>query len=321
MTEVKNKKYELLETHSIDDGFNKLFRIRALRSFGDVKEGQLGGYVESELNLSHEGDSWVYYWAKVKDNAKVIDNAKVRNSARVIHDAVISGNAVVYDEASVEFNAVVKDNAQVYGNAVVNRNSKIDNFSQVFENATVENARITNSSRAYGSSTVTGSTMFNSSRVYGNAGVSESGLSGNCEIYDNAAVYRSSINNLAKVYGDAELIGPRIVVGDQVKIFGGCRLASDTSIYGDFEITSSNDIVNFANPYSHSKYTWIKSINKICRDDQGLYTFGHVSNPNETLDDIREIERSRVDKLEDADKAVEAFDTFVEMTNKLAEIK
>ena len=217
--------------------------------------------------------------------------------------------------------SVISDNAKVYGNAVVNGNSKIDNFSQVFENATVENARITNSSRAYGSSTVTGSTMFNSSRVYGNAGVSESGLSGNCEIYDNAAVYRSSINNLAKVYGDAELIGPRIVVGDQVKIFGGCRLASDTSIYGDFEITSSNDIVNFANPYSHSKYTWIKSINKICRDDQGLYTFGHVSNPNETLDDIREIERSRVDKLEDADKAVEAFDTFVEMTNKLAEIK
>lgn len=273
------------------------YRIKAIKSFGDVEEGDIGGYVRSEKNLSHSGFSWVYDNAVVKDDAIVKDDAKIMGTS------------------------VISDNAKVYGNAVVNGNSKIDNFSQVFENATVENARITNSSRAYGSSTVTGSTMFNSSRVYGNAGVSESGLSGNCEIYDNAAVYRSSINNLAKVYGDAELIGPRIVVGDQVKIFGGCRLASDTSIYGDFEITSSSDIVNFANPYSHSKYTWIKSANKICRDDQGLYTFGHVSNPNETLDDIREIERSRVDKLEDADKAVEAFDTFVEMVNKLAEIK
>lgn len=163
---MRIKKYELLETHSIDDGFDKLFRIRALRSFGDVKEGQLGGYVESELNLSHEGDSWVYYWAKVKDNAKVIDNAKVRNSARVIHDAVISGNAVVYDEASVEFNAVVKDNAQVYGNARITGNSEISGNAKVYGNADIcdnacvfDNAKIYDHARVEGGSTIIGGSV------------------------------------------------------------------------------------------------------------------------------------------------------------------
>ena len=37
-----------------------LRRIKALRSFGDVKEGDLGGWIEKESNLSHEGNCWVY---------------------------------------------------------------------------------------------------------------------------------------------------------------------------------------------------------------------------------------------------------------------
>lgn len=297
MTEVESKKYELLETHSIDDGFNKLYRIRALRSFGDVKEGDIGGYIQSEKNLSQSGFSWVYDDAVIKDDAIVGHNAKVGGTS------------------------IIRDNAKVYGNATVYGKSEMDNISQAFGGAIIEDTRMTGSSRAYGDSIVIGSAMFGSARVYDNADVRMTGLSGNCEIYDNAVVYRSSINNLAKVYGDAKLTGPKIIVADQVKVFGECTLYSDTYLYGDFEITSSSDIVNFANPYSYCNYTWIKSINKICRDDHGIHMFGHVSDPNETLDDMREIERRRVDKPEDADKAVEAFDKFVEMVDKLAEIK
>lgn len=29
-------------------------------AFGDVKEGELGGYLEKEENLDHDGDAWVY---------------------------------------------------------------------------------------------------------------------------------------------------------------------------------------------------------------------------------------------------------------------
>ena len=37
-----------------------LHRIKALRNFGDVKAGDIGGWIESEKNLSHDGLCWVY---------------------------------------------------------------------------------------------------------------------------------------------------------------------------------------------------------------------------------------------------------------------
>ena len=58
------KKFELVTDMSISFLGRKLFRIRALVDFttkwGDtIKAGDLGGYVEKEENLSHEGNAWV----------------------------------------------------------------------------------------------------------------------------------------------------------------------------------------------------------------------------------------------------------------------
>lgn len=39
--------------------WKKLFRIKALVAFGDVEEGELGGFVEKESNLANDGDAWV----------------------------------------------------------------------------------------------------------------------------------------------------------------------------------------------------------------------------------------------------------------------
>ena len=52
------KKYELTES-KIYCGIT-LYRIKALRDLWNVKAGDLGGWVESELNLSHEGNCWIY---------------------------------------------------------------------------------------------------------------------------------------------------------------------------------------------------------------------------------------------------------------------
>lgn len=45
-------KFELAKELSINVLGKKLFRIRALIDFGDVKAGGLGGYVESVNNFS-----------------------------------------------------------------------------------------------------------------------------------------------------------------------------------------------------------------------------------------------------------------------------
>ena len=68
---------------------NGLCRVIARRAFSDVAAGDVGGYVESERNLAHTGDAWVY------GNAQVYGDARVSGNARVSGDAQVSGNAHV----------------------------------------------------------------------------------------------------------------------------------------------------------------------------------------------------------------------------------
>lgn len=76
------KKYRLTnEKKAIGD--MTLYRIQALRDFGDAKEGEFGGWIESEKNLSHEGDAWVYGNAKVFGNAWVSGNADIKYSSDI----------------------------------------------------------------------------------------------------------------------------------------------------------------------------------------------------------------------------------------------
>lgn len=74
------KKFELTTNTKMFWG-GKLFQIKALVSFGDVKEGELGGFVEKEENLDHDGDAWVYGNAKVYGDAEVCGDAKVYGNA------------------------------------------------------------------------------------------------------------------------------------------------------------------------------------------------------------------------------------------------
>lgn len=68
-----SKKYELLVDDTITFWGWKLFRIKALISFGSVEAGELGGYVSKEENLSQEGNAWVSGDARVSGDAEVSD--------------------------------------------------------------------------------------------------------------------------------------------------------------------------------------------------------------------------------------------------------
>ena len=94
------KKYKLTE-ESISFNGKTLYRIEALKDFAEVKKGQKGGFIESEYNLSHECDAWVYYNAKVFGNAEVSGNAKVFGNSWVFDNAKVTDNVRVYDSAIV----------------------------------------------------------------------------------------------------------------------------------------------------------------------------------------------------------------------------
>ena len=80
------KKYEFTgETKEIRLLFRTatLHRIRATVAFGIVEVGDLGGWIEKEENLSHEGKAWVWGNAEVWGNAKVCGDAEVWGNAKV----------------------------------------------------------------------------------------------------------------------------------------------------------------------------------------------------------------------------------------------
>ena len=137
-----SKKYKLTD-ETINLNGVTLYRIEALKYFGEIKKGDKGGFIESENNLAHEGDAWVsdnahvYGDACVFNNAHVYGNAFVSGYAQVYGDAFVYGNAWLYDNTRVCGYARVADNARVYGDANVCDDSSIFGSALVYDNAHV----------------------------------------------------------------------------------------------------------------------------------------------------------------------------------------
>ena len=159
------KKYELIPVS------NRLFRIKALRDFGDVKKGDLGGFIQKEENLSQFGDCWVYDMARVYDNAHVCGNAKIKDNACVFdlamvgEDAIISGAAIIRDQATVRGYADVSNRAYVRGEAEVNGKAIISNYACIDEKAQITGNAIVKD-RAYvgGQAIITGNAILKDSQ-------------------------------------------------------------------------------------------------------------------------------------------------------------
>ena len=107
-----DRKFELTQETKIFSGVT-LYRIKATKEFSGIKNGELGGFVEKEENLSQSDDAWVF------GNAQVSGNALVSGDARVSDDARVFGNAWMLDNALVLGTARVSGNARVCGDARV----------------------------------------------------------------------------------------------------------------------------------------------------------------------------------------------------------
>ena len=156
----ETKKYELVKSESIVHNGRTLYRIRALREFTisrgvAIKVGDIGGFVESENNLSQEDICWIFDDAKVYENAKVLDDAVIYKHAEIFGYAVIRKNAQVDDNAHICGAAEVFHNAKIYGNAVVTGKAQIYNNAQIHGFAVVcGKAKIRNYAQIYDSACV-----------------------------------------------------------------------------------------------------------------------------------------------------------------------
>ncbi|UNE54818.1 hypothetical protein [Bartonella machadoae] len=129
---ISSKKYEFTYDMQCVNG-HLLYRIRALKDFADVKKGDLGGYIEKESNLSHDGDCWVYDQARVFEKARVFGNAKIKG-----YFVDVYGKAKIYGNAIFE-GRTIKGNAKLYGNAHVQNAVAIEGNAKIYDNASVTN--------------------------------------------------------------------------------------------------------------------------------------------------------------------------------------
>ena len=145
------KKYRLTD-ETIEFNGVKLYRIEALKDFGDVKKGDTGGFVQSERNLSHNGNCWIFHDAKALGNSLVEANAVLSCNAQICDDAIASGysfitndsivcgRAVIYNNAKISHNAFIGGYAGVYGNSDITGFSKVVGHSNITGNAEICNA-------------------------------------------------------------------------------------------------------------------------------------------------------------------------------------
>ncbi|MCC6271271.1 MAG: hypothetical protein IT190_08335, partial [Microbacteriaceae bacterium] len=137
MIDKTKKKYELTNETKVMPTGETVYRIKALRDFDTtykpVKAGDLGGWVESEENLSHEGKCWLFDEATgYQDshrsgdsvgygNSRQLENSRQYGNSRQFGCSVQSGNSQQYDNSrqfgwSRQFgNSQQYDNSQQYG--------------------------------------------------------------------------------------------------------------------------------------------------------------------------------------------------------------
>lgn len=130
------RKYEFTGEELIVDDI-VLHRIRR------VSDGQLGGWIENESNLSHEGKCWVDGNSRVWGNARIVEDARTDCDACVFGNAYIHGrvyvscyakvygNANIYGEAHISGQALIFDNAEIYDDVI------ISGLTQVYGNARI----------------------------------------------------------------------------------------------------------------------------------------------------------------------------------------
>ena len=125
-----SRKYELTNI-SMEFGIKTLYRIRALKDFSDVKVGDLGGWVQSEDNLSQKGECWIYDEAKCMDNARMYDNSKMFDNTEMFDDSamyeysVMNGYSIIFGNSEMYGDSEMHDHSRMYGDSILKDEEKL----------------------------------------------------------------------------------------------------------------------------------------------------------------------------------------------------
>lgn len=167
-------KYKLTQnTKEVKD--KTLYQIQALKDFHDVEKGDLGGYIEKELNLSQQGYCWVYDNAMVFGNAQLFDNVMAYNNAMISDNVRITDNVTIFDNVSISGNVLITDNVSLYGDVsifgdvMISGNTKISGNVSIFGDVSIyDNAKISGNTNISGNANISYNANIKSNNDYCN---------------------------------------------------------------------------------------------------------------------------------------------------------
>lgn len=168
------KRYEILKNDSIDYKDKKLYRIKAIEDFGDIKKDEIGGYIEKYDNLIHVDNddfSWIHH------DSKVYDNAVIKESSRIFDCAEIFGNSNV-------IGSVIRGNSKIYENAIIKNSAMIRG-----------NSKIHGDSFITGTATLINSEIYDSVRVGAGTWIENSTVSGNTNVVKRAKILNATVKS------------------------------------------------------------------------------------------------------------------------------
>ena len=124
-------KYELTKESKIFRG-ETVYRIRALKDFGSVKKGELGGYVSGEHNLSQYGSCWIAHEAIAYQHSQVRVFAQIIDRAMLGGNAIAAGGCVICNDAIITGDADVADEVTVGGGTIIGGKIKLRGDVQIY---------------------------------------------------------------------------------------------------------------------------------------------------------------------------------------------
>lgn len=253
-------KYRLTE-NTVEYKGKTLYQIESLRDFSfyrkgawehSVKEGELGGWIEKEENLSQQGNCWI------AENVYVFDSAKVEHNAIITGKGIIHGNARVFGRAWIycenHYKFDISDQVKIYGDAFIcDVNLTMKDNAKIYGDAEVNGYY---SSLSMSNNAIFCSGKMNSSEngcisLRDNAEVRGGWLNNSCSIYGNAIIYGGGINDNAEIYGNAKIYDSDIC-GD-AKVEGNTEVKFDTNIGGNAYLCGNaivkrdEDVMTFSN--------------------------------------------------------------------------
>lgn len=163
-----------------------------------VEKGNLGGWIESETNLSHQGRCWVFS-GEIYGNAKVIEDAivlksTIKDNAIIANDATVSGCRV---KGNARLEGGYSLNSRISDNVVVKKGDVTESmlFGDVTVQGTVEKSTLSGKILV-DNSTVKYSVLDDNVIIKNNSRVVDCTI-GHGSIVDNCSLYQDKIGNFA----------------------------------------------------------------------------------------------------------------------------